>query len=316
MNTLRVVCEDIAVVIAAGYTTITIYTDTSETGTFVTVDGTVTLVAGTESYLYTDVDGTLATWYRTSYTGAGVSESTKSAARRSDTSSAYGTLDELRPLIGLRSLTDDVELALLLDTASTAINRYCNRLDGFIAPPNATIRYYLGTGTAFQNIDECVSITAVAVKDSSTDTTYTAWTSPTTNFAGDGDWIPYAGDHEFPEFNRLPFTGLMVDPNGDNAIFTSGQFASRRGFRPTTTVQRGLPTVRVTARWGFASTIPSTIKTACIMQAARWYKRLEGGMADSLANPEVGGRLRFTQRLDPDVEWLLKNGRYFKPAVG
>jgi len=318
MNRLFVTVEDITAVMAAGYTIIRVYTDTTSTGTFATLDGTITLVAGAESYDYTDLNGTSATWYKTAYYGAGPGEGTKSAAMLGESRLAYGTVIELRNLINLSAETDDWELAGLLEAAARSIDRYCNRPDGFMADDVVSYRYYTGTGTTVQRIDECVSISEVAVKDSPSDTTYTAWDSPTTNLAGDGDWIAFSGDQQRPDFNGLPYTALMVDPNGDYSTFTSGVFASLRGF-PVYGVdtRRSVPTVRVSAYWGFytTETVPDDIREANVMLASRWYKRLQSSMADTMASPDLG-TLMFRQSVDPDIAMILKEGRYIRPAVG
>jgi len=76
-----------------------------------------------------------------------------------------------------------------------------------------------------------------------------------------------------------------------------------------------VPTVQITARWGFATEVPIDIKEAAIMQAARWYKRLQSAMADVLASGELG-QLLYRKSLDPDIRRLLVDGRYVKPVVG
>jgi hypothetical protein len=281
MVRLFIVVEDVAAVLAESYTHIRVYTDTSATGAFATLDGTVALVAGQESYEYTDSDGTDATWYQTAYYGNTPGLGDRSAARKGETAAAYATVKELRYHIGKTVQTDDWELAQLLDAAARAINRFCNRPDGFVADPTATARTFSGSGQAVQRIDECYAVTTVAVKDSATDDTYTAW--------GTGDWIAFSGDPEDPDFNSTPFTWLMIDPTGDETVFTSGLYTWRRGFRPSGRMRRrGTPTVQVTGRWGYADAPPADIKIANLMQAARWYKRLQSSMADAAASLELG----------------------------
>lgn len=310
MIRLFVTVEDITAVLAAGYTLIRVYTDTSESGTFSTLDGTVSLVAGQVSYEYTDLDGTSATWYKTAYYGAVPGESIKSAARKGETSAAYATVRELRAQMDKVVAADDVELARLLDAATGAINRICNRPDGFVADVTASARVYTGNGGPFQRIDECAGITAVAVKDSPSDSSYTAWASD--------DWIGYAGSPEYPDFQpttkEKPYTGIMVSAEGSYDHFTSGKYTGRRGFRPSYTVSRGVPTVQVTARWGYAATVPIAIKVACIMQAARWYKRLQSAMADAVGSPDTG-QLFYRKTIDPDIKGILIDGRYVRPAM-
>jgi len=317
MNRLFLTVEDITAVMAAGYTHIRIYTDTTESGGFTTLDGSVTLVAATESYQYTDTDGGVTTWYKTAYYGAVPGEGTKSSARRGETSAAYATVIEFRNEVQVTKETDDWEIAAILDAAKGAIDNVCNRPDGFLAWPTASDRYYTGSGLTYQWIDECTAVTAVAVKDSPSDDEddYTSWTVGTVGTTTDADVFPASGEPRAPDFNSTPYTFLIIGPNGDYSTFTSGQFTHRRGFRPFTTRAKGTPTVKVTARWGYSDTIPYTIKQACLMQAARWYQRLKSSMADTLAGPEFG-KLMFRKVLDPDIELLLVQGRYVKPAVG
>lgn len=311
MIRLFLLVEDVTAVMAAGYTVIRVYTDTSATGTFATLDGTATLVAGQESYEYTDLQGTDDTWYKSAYYGAVPGESDKSAARKGETSSAYGTVKELRAHMVKAAIAQDWELAQLLDGATRLIDGICNRPEGFVATASSSARLFAGTGGPFQYIDECVSITTVAVKDSATDTTYTAWAST--------DWVGFAGSPDRPDFqptaHHKPYTALMVTADGSYSTFTSGQFTTRRGFRPTSTISRAVPTVQVTATWGYAATIPPDIKAACLEQAARWWKRLESAMADTIGSAETG-QLLYKQRLDPDIANILINGRYVRPAIG
>lgn len=220
---------------------------------------------------------------------------------------AYATAAELRAQMNKTSTADDSILATILSAAERTINRFSNRPDGFEADAAASARRYAGSGKPYQSIDECVSITLVEVKNSPTSTSYTTWATT--------DWIPIRGDPEDPNYNGLPYTMIMVDPTGSQSIFYSGSFVTRGGFRPTTDVHRGVPTVRVTAKWGFSVAVPDDIHEACIMQAARWYKRLEGAMSDALASAELG-TLLYRQRLDPDVAMILVEGRYVRPSIG
>ncbi len=223
---------------------------------------------------------------------------------------SYASISELKLQIdktGVTGAGDPANLQLLLDAATDAINALCNRPDGFIALTNATARIYNGEGGPYQWIDECTAITLVEVKDSPTDSTYVAWAAT--------DWVAFSGDPDAPDFNRLPYAAIMVTPNGTYSHFTSGRFTTRRGFMPDTTVTRGTPTVRVTAKWGYAAAAPNRVKEACLVTAARWYKRGESSWADAMA-PANFGTLMFTKTLDPDVEAMLVNGRLVRPAVG
>jgi len=213
--------------------------------------------------------------------------------------------------------TDDALIASIITGAERKINQFCNRPDGFEADAAANARYYRGSGKAYQLIDECVEISAVAVKDSPSDDTYEAWDSPTTNMAGDGDWFAGSGDPDDPDFNLLPYTLLFVDPNGDQSWFTGETIHQRKRGRAVRGIDlwARVPTVRVTAKWGYSAAVPDDIREACIMQTARWYKRLQGAMADALASADLG-ELMYVQKLDPDIAGILIDGRYVRIATG
>lgn len=229
---------------------------------------------------------------------------------------AYATLLQLKTSMQKTDAADDAILTRILDGATTKIDRFCNRPDGFEASDRATTRRYKGSGKTYQLIDECVEIDTVAVKDALSDDTYTAWTAPTTMFAGDGDWYPGTGDPDDPDFNRLPYTILFVDPNGDEAWFTGETITGKRRGRNA----RGLsllarvPTVEITARWGFSEDIPADIRECCIAQSMRWYKAWQGATSPQLASTEFGV-LTFPA-LDPNIQDILRNGRYVNLSIG
>jgi hypothetical protein len=195
---------------------------------------------------------------------------------------SYATPADLRSHID-QDTADDTNLQAILDAATAAIDLHCRRPDGFVALTVATARTFSGSGGTVQVVDEFVAATtanvSVAVKDSSLSTSYTAWASD--------DFILATGDQLHPDFNRSPRTLLLIDPNGDYAAWTAGQ-----------------PTVQVTAKWGYAATVPASVKLACIMQSVRWYRRLSGSMADTTGSAELG-TVMYTKGLDPEVAWLL-----------
>jgi hypothetical protein len=220
----------------------------------------------------------------------------------------YCTLEELRGAIEKNKDTSDATLEMVIEAASRAIDNFCRRKEGFIALATATPRTYAGSGNAVQRIDECTSVTLVAVKDSTTDTTYTAW--------GAGDWLAGSGDPvHSPDFNRTPYQWIMVDPTGSYDYFTGGRYAWRQGFRPEPLqYSRGVPTVQITACWGYATAVPTEVKLACIQQSARWFKRLQSAMADTVGGGDMGVMM-YRKSLDPDIGLVLKDGRFIRPAV-
>jgi hypothetical protein len=224
---------------------------------------------------------------------------------------SYATASDLRDRIGKISQDKDVTLDALIAASEVAINRFANLPDGFAADVLATARIYAGSGKSYQLIDECAAITLVAVKESPTDTTYTSWAA--------ADWIAFYGDPQDPEFQPLtrgkPYNAIMTAAGGPYFSFISGSYSSAWGDVGGNRRMKSVPTVQVTARWGYALTVPPDIREACLMQATRWYKRFEGGMSDALASGELG-QLLYRQALDPDVRQIIVNGRYIKPSVG
>lgn len=218
----------------------------------------------------------------------------------------YATAAELRDRIDKTGTTKDAVLDALLSASSRAIDGFCNRPDGFIAIATATARTYPGSGKPYQWIDECISVTKVEVKDDPSDDDYTLWAA--------ADWAAFSGDPEFPDFNSLPIRGLMVTAAGNYSVFTSSRYTTKRGFRPMIEIPFNVQTVRVTARWGYAASAPPQVREACIVQAARWFKRGESGWADALASPD-GGQLFYRKSLDPDLQAMLVHARLVRPVV-
>lgn len=222
----------------------------------------------------------------------------------------YATVSELRTMIektGATGAAADTPLNLILEGVSRGIDQYFNRPDGFVAITDATARIYAGTGLPYIFIDDCISVSSVAVKDGATDSTYTSWATT--------DWIAFSGDPKDPNFNMLPYTGLLVDPTGDYATFTSGLFTTRGGFRPTSGVGRSVPTVRVTARWGYAAAAPPSIKELTLILAARLYKKGLSSHVDVVSSDQFG-QMVFRELSSTEVKLLLDGSRYFKPVVG
>jgi len=218
----------------------------------------------------------------------------------------YCTPAEMRTQIektGTTGSGSDAALGVIIEAVSRSIDKYCNRPDGFIALSVATARYYTGRGEAHILIDECTEVSAVAAKDASTDTTYTAWAAT--------DWQACTGDPRSPDWNSTPYTMLVCLPSGSYSVFISGQTGYMRGFRPTYEEVRQVPTVRVTAKWGYATTCPPVIKEACIALSARWFKQGQGAWADTLASSDLGQLIY--QRENQDIKMML--ARYIKPAV-
>ena len=208
----------------------------------------------------------------------------------------YAEIAEVKAQVGKTATDADPVLTAMVAAASRAIDNFCNRPDGFVAVSTATARVYTGTGKTWLRIDECAAITTVSVKESVSDTSYTDWVGT--------DWIAFRGDPERPNFNRTPYDAVMVLASGNYAAFLSGGLDSIAN-----------PTVQITAKWGYATTVPDAIKQAAITLCARWWKRGESAWSDVLASGELG-QLLYRKELDPDVKMMLVAGRYVRRAIG
>ena len=219
------------------------------------------------------------------------------------TTAAYSTIAELKAAMNKVTATDDAVLTATVAAVSRAIDAFCNRPDGFVAEANGyeTTRYFPGSGKRYQWIDECVDVATVAVKDSPSDdeSEYVAWVVGEVGVTDDADVFMAGGDPAYPNYNDTPFQFLLCGANGDYSVFNKSVY----------------PSVKVAARWGYASVVPSQIKQACIMQSARWYKLVQGAMARATAGPDMGA-LIYPGKLDPDVEFVLSAGRFIKPPTG
>ncbi len=221
----------------------------------------------------------------------------------------YCTAAELRTQIektGTTGAASDAALGVIIAAVSQAIDRFCNRPDGFVAISVATARIYPGSGKTYQFIDECISISALAVKGSASDSTYTSWAAT--------DYIAFSGDPQFPDFNRTPYTALMIDPNGDYSVFTSGRYLTRPGFRPSTGYGRDVPTIQVTAKWGYALNCPPIIKEVAIALSARYFKQGQSAWTDTTASTEMGQLIYRSE--NSDIRWMLTTSRMVRPAIG
>lgn len=163
--------------------------------------------------------------------------------------------------------------------ATRWINNHCGR--SFNLDDTATARYFdaLTNGTVL--VDDIGSVTDLVIAtDSSHDGTYaTTWTG------SDYQLNPLAATAAGEPFTSVrPVGSLMFPPS-----------IRREGM------------VRVTAMWGWPA-VPSDVKLACLIQAARLFKRHESPQG-VLGGGEFGV-VRVGTIIDPDVKMLLAPYRY------
>lgn len=226
----------------------------------------------------------------------------------------YTDRETVKAAVGRTTSLHEADYDRIITAVSRAIDAYCLRKEnGFVAPSVATARLFAGSGGNLQRIDEAAAITLVAVKQSITDTTYTPWAAT--------DWIAFSGAPDEPDFNSTPYTWLMTTPTNDSS-FTSGWLSDepswtrgRRGLSGRSIKVAAPPMVQVTARWGYALTVPPRIAEVCIIESARWVKMGESNYSDALVNQDLG-RVIMLKGLHPASKLMLDDGRFKRYAVG
>lgn len=193
---------------------------------------------------------------------------------------AYATLAELKQFVSIppADTADDTTLTMALDSASQQIDAFTDRV--FTADGSPVTRYYTATDSGRLDVDPISTTTGLVVAtDENGDGTYeTTWTI-NTDFRLEPVNASVTGD---------PWTRIV---GLGTRLFPSLQYR---------------PGVSVTARFGWpGGTAPAAVKHACLLQAARTWKRKDApfGVAGSV---EFGSEIRLLAKLDPDVESLLR----------
>lgn len=184
----------------------------------------------------------------------------------------YCTLADLKAVLRIVDNVDDALLEARIDEASRTIDDYCDRR--FYADTVASARVFVAPSGRYVLTDDIASTTGLVVKvDTTHDGTYA-----TTLTASQYQLEPLNAVAKGDSVTRIVATGSTSFP----------------------TTQAPAP-VEVTAIWGWPS-IPSPVKSACILMAGRLTKR-----GDSLLGVAGFGDLGAisVRNIDPDVQKML-----------
>jgi len=213
---------------------------------------------------------------------------------------AYGTVTQLKTRTDRgESLSAALTTAIeeMLNSISRKIDNICKVPDSyFVADAVDVTKTLAGTGKNYLKIPHAVSITTLSAKVDYIDTTYVAWDTPSTTYAGDGDWYAIAGNPFAPIFDKTPYTFLMIDPNGDYSIFPDAH---------------NFWNIQLVGKFGYAVTVPADIQEVCLAEAVVLLKRFEGVMDDSMSNSDLGQlvyRIRMSDLSRDAREFLLAGG--------
>jgi hypothetical protein len=181
----------------------------------------------------------------------------------------YATLQDVKTYLNVTGATEDVRLSNAIESASRAIDTWTRRR--FYAVSG--VRYFSGEadfGRACLLDEDLLTVTEIATDDQNT-RVYSPW---------------LVSDYELEPINSgPPFTQVRVAP------------LSVRSFPIW---PRG---VRLTGTWGYSATAPQAVNEACVMLAARYFKRKDAPFG-VVGTPELGF-MRVTPK-DTDVMALLK----------
>lgn len=192
----------------------------------------------------------------------------------------YAASADLRSYLRIGDNIDDPELDLAVESASRAIDHYTNRQFGAVAAAEERtyeVEWSRIHGKYKADIDDLSTTAGLTVTVSgSAVTTYTLLPRNATE-------------------KGRPHTRILLRA-------------------ATTSTDGGPKTVLMDGVWGW-SAVPDAVKTACLVQAARFFKRRDSvfGVAGS---PEFGSELRLLAKVDPDVEAMLRDYRRDWPMVG
>lgn len=163
----------------------------------------------------------------------------------------------------------------IINTASRAIDNYCRR------------QFFTEVQTRYFKAS-CYS--AIALNDFSTMAGTGAGVK--TDIDGDGTFETTwsASDYVLWPYNAYtdgrPFTEVRIADNGNH-------------YFPTD-VEKG---VEITGTWGYSATAPEAVKEACLILAARLYRRKDAPFG--VSGPNQFGQLQIIDKFDSDVKMLL-----------
>jgi hypothetical protein len=194
----------------------------------------------------------------------------------------YCTLAQVKAGLRITDSVDDTLLEMAVESASRAIDSYCNRV--FYSTGTAVVRYYSPQDSYLCDIDDLVSLTSLYTNSDETQSSYNIlWTSE------DRQLEPLNG---LADGQPTPFTRIRAI--GDYTFQTLNGEAS----------------VKVTGVFGY-SAVPIAITQATVIQASRIYKRLDSPLG--IISGELG-TMRVGTRLDPDVAQLVDGFRKVRMA--
>lgn len=191
----------------------------------------------------------------------------------------YATLNEFKAYLFPSSnygTAEDPQMEAAIESASRIIDAHTNRR--FYSDSTVSARVYYADTPIRCTVDDFSTITGLIIKTDTGD-----------NGTYDQTW---AATEYILEPLNAEIGGVSSQPY-NTVIATIPKLFPTTGRRPR---------VQVTAKWGWAA-VPDTVRQACLIQAARLYRRAQ--TPEGFAAGESFGAIRVSTKLDPDVQMLL-----------
>lgn len=191
----------------------------------------------------------------------------------------YATLNEFKAYLFPSSnygTAEDTQMEAAIESASRIIDAHTNRR--FYSDSTVSARVYYADTPIRCTVDDFSTITGLIIKTDTGD-----------NGTYDQTW---AATEYILEPLNAEIGGVSSQPY-NIIVATIPKLFPTTGRRPR---------VQVTAKWGWAA-VPDTVRQACLIQAARLYRRAQ--TPEGFAAGESFGAIRVSTKLDPDVQMLL-----------
>lgn len=167
---------------------------------------------------------------------------------------------------------DDLMMEQAIEGVSRSIENYCGRR--FYVTEET--RTYTAVHDDLLFIDDLTAVTTLKTDEDGDRTYEVTWATT------DYDLLP-----DNAALDGAPYTMIAITPDGD--------------YNFPVGIRKG---VQLKAFFGYSTTVPAQVREACLLQCARIYKRKDAPFG-VVGNAELG-ELRVLQKLDPDVEFMLR----------
>lgn len=194
----------------------------------------------------------------------------------------YATLADIKSSLGITDSVDDTRLELAVETASRDIDIFTGR--NFYNNGTAT-RIFAADDYLNTAIDDLITLTTLKTSSNANGTYDVTWTS---------------ADYQLEPLNGI-VSGLTGWPT--TRIRAVGTLLFPK--------YQNRATIEIAGVWGW-NAVPTAIKTATLLQAARLYKRADAPFG--AAGYGDVGIIRVTGSIDPDVRQQIRS--YTKNAIG